>query len=344
MSISKKMETCPLKQHIRAKLWKDYMGKLRKNKLKYLTLYCSSMMDIKYFTNAGYVNYEDDSYHGVTAITDKEGDYSDAISRVKGRPELLKFGRLHKLIEKKEQDLIDQFPFDAINLDYCNHIYGENQSAFLSSNLEDIRQIIKKQAEKTCPEFVFFITTRTDKNSKKGIGFSRSFIKVLQDGITLNNDNNVDFREKYTDIYKDKTPAELYRSLYDNFITIGLIKLVAMELATRNYAIMDCSAYWLIRNQGSPELDLLHLALHIRRDKAKRVSTRKVSQMGARFYIEKGAAKILDRIKSSEISSINEIDDRERLNSIYKDYLIKLKKKTFEIQLPEPKEIEDSNS
>jgi len=145
MDISERMATDPLKQFIRQNLWEAYIKKLGKPKIKYLTLLCPYLMDVKYFSRNNYIELKDEQYVGVVGIIDKwEDRFSAIISNAPGRPEeILKGFPPHELIKRKEKKLLDQFFFDVINLDYCNFLFGDKEnSQYLSGNLEDIIEII----------------------------------------------------------------------------------------------------------------------------------------------------------------------------------------------------------
>lgn len=332
------MENCPLKQDIRERLWESYIKKLGIKPIKYLTLYCPPLTDVKHLCNKGYIKLEKGVYKGAVGITNRpQKGYSQTISEGVGRLELLKEGIMHNLLEKREKDLIEKFSFDVINLDYCNHIYGRYNNQYISGNLQDIVAIIKQQDRKECGEFVLFVTTRTDKSRPGGRGFPVTFIRDLSERIGLNIDKNINFKRGYRQIFGGKSPFNIAGENFNTFISIGIIKLISMCLAKKSYAIKDCNVFWLTRTEKGPPRELLHIALLVNRGKPLKCSgqTRYLWQVGTAEYIENGAAIILDRVKNSDIVFLSERADREKLQKKYGEY-IKSLKESFELPISEP--------
>ncbi len=331
------MKKCPLKQDIRERLWEVYIRKLGIKPMKYLTLYCPPLMDVKHFCSKGHINLEKGVYEGVVGITNvPQKGYPDTISEGVGRLELLKEGVLHNLLEKREKDLIEKFPFDVINLDYCNHIYGSHNNQYISSNLPDIVAIIKQQDRKKCEQFVLFITTRTDKSRSGGIDFSDDFKKGLLERIKLNIHQNIDFKKGCSQIFGGKSPFDYAKENFNTFISIGIIKLFSMCLAKKNYGIKDCDVFWLIRTKGGIVRKFLHIALLVSRGKPQKcsVEAKYLSQIGAAKYIERGATIILDKVINHNIIFLSEEKDRGRLQKKHGEQ-IKSLKKNFELPIPE---------
>ena len=327
--INERMATCPLKQYIREHLWETYIAKLNKKPIKYLTLYCPPLTDVKHFTRKGYINFNNNTYQGVVGVTlpDKPDDpngnesaYAQTISEGKGRLELLSIGYLNKLITSKNKELLDQFPFDVINLDYCDHIFGDVSTDDLSDNLLDIEQIIKQQARKNVSQFVIFITTRTDKHSsQQNQGFAQSFVDNLSNRIQRNINQDDKFKSKYNTIFNNLTVRQLHTQKYNDFISIGIVKLVLMELADKGYGISDCDISFLTRDGSQPILDLLHLALFISRYTGTQRQT--LSQYGRVSYYERGSGIVLDKVRDNKIISISERTNRSGLETQYGLYL-----------------------
>ncbi len=331
------MENCPLKQDIRERLWESYIKKLGIKPIKYLTLYCPPLTDVKHLCNKGYIKLEKCVYKGAVGITNEpQKGYSQAISEGAARLELLKEGVLHNLLEKREKDLIEKFPFNVINLDYSNHIYGTHNSQYISGNLHDITAIIKQQDRKERGEFILFVTTRTDKSTRDGRDFSNDFIKDLSERIRLNICENIDFKRGCRQIFGGRSPFNYVEENFNAFISIGIIKLISMCLAEKNYAIKDCDVFWLTRTKGGPPRELLHIALLVSRGKPLKCSrqTRYLWQMGTAAYIEKGATLILDKVINHNIIFLSEKADGGRLQKKYGEY-IKSLKKNFELTVPE---------
>jgi len=336
--ISDLMASCPLKQHIRQELWESYIKKLGRKPVKYLTLYCPSIMDVKHFCNRGYIKLEGGVYKGAVGVTDAaQRGYAFTISEGKGRLELLKEGLLHELLESGERDLIKKFPFDVINLDYCNHIYSSSNTQYISNNLQDVAKVITQQDRKGCGSFILFVTTRTDKSRPYGRGFADTFKRNLSERVAVNINSNRNFRRKYKKIFGNKSPFDIARTNFDKFISIGIVKLLSMCLAAKNYTIKDCDAFWLIRTEGGPRRQLLHIALLVTRGKPLEYSGQitYLEQLGTTQHIEEGATIILDKIIHGNIASVNERVDKTRLQAKYGDYIAALRE-SFEVTIPKP--------
>lgn len=338
-NIEEIMATCPLKHDIRERLWEKYVSKLGKRPIKYLTLYCPPLMDVKHFCKKGYVVLKDGVYKGVVGVTDESlRGYSQTISEGEGRLELLKDGALiHELLERNEKDLIEKFAFDVINLDYCNHIYGtadKQYKQYISNNLQDVISIIEMQHKKNAGEFVLFITTRTDR-SRIGRGFASSFTRDLRHRIDLNVNSNSNFENGYRRIFGSKSWSEICNTKFKDFITVGIVKLVSMQLAKRKFTIANCDTFWLHRDTGSFPEDFLHVALLVR--KGNRVkysgSIKHLYQIGTTAYLEGGAAIILDKIINSKIVVLKVSNDKVRLQGKYGRYIESLRE-NFELKIP----------
>lgn len=332
--INELMATCPLKQCIRENLWGKYVTKLGKKPIKYLTLYSPPLMDVKHFTCLEYINLDNMEYKDVVGITN-EKSYAQTISEGKGRLGLLKTGYLHELITKKDKELLNRFPFDVINLDYCNHIFGEINTEFLSDNIEDITTSIEQQSRKNQQKFIIFITTRTDNNSSdKRIGFAERFIEELNRRIQSNIARDVTFQQSYNRVFNNFSPTELFKKRYNDFISVGILKFIIMELSDKGYGVDDCDIFWLIRNSRPPERDLLHLALLVSKHIGKPRKT--LSQFGKILYSERGSTIILDRIYNNQINLVSEKNDFTTLEEKYGSYLKELSEDTFELRTPKP--------
>lgn len=338
-SIDELMATCPLKQHIRKNLWETYILKLAKKPIKYLTLYSPPLIDVKHFAREGYINLSDKmEYSGVVGVTlpgDNERAHARAISEGKGRLRLLKTGYIHELITNGDKELTEQFPFDVINLDYCNHIFGDINTDDLSDNLQDIEQIIKCQAKKNIPQFVIFITTRTDKHSSaNNTGFAQTFIDALGNKIQRNIDLDAGFKNKYHEIFNNLTVQQVHTQRYTDFISVGIVKLVLMGLTDKGYYIDDLDISFLKRDDHQPTRELLHLALSVSRYTGHQGQT--LRQYGRVSYSEKGSTIVLDKVKNNKIVFLSESADKTELERIYGNYLKDLSEDTFEIRTPKP--------
>jgi hypothetical protein len=338
--IDEKMATCPLKQEIRQNLWEIYIRKLKKSSISYLTLFSPPLMDVKHFANKGIVVFQDGIYKNVVAITRtwKEG-YNKIIKESRGRPELIKVGLINDFLSQKDKELIDKFPFDVINLDYCNSIFGTENKPYLSENLKDLQQIIGYQNKKDCQKFILFITTRTDKNNPGGIGFAANFLSDLSRRIKVNIDYHKNFNDKYKTLFNYVMPHDLVNQDFENFISLGLVKLIGMELASHTYTIQSSDIHWLKRDTGKYQRDLLHIALLIEKGKPINYKPRKkIQDIGTTIQLDAGVVTVLDRMINGEIKTINERNDLQRLQQKNGKHITSLREDTFEIPIPRPLE------
>jgi len=334
-SIDDLMTVCPLKQFIRENLWESYIEKLKKKSIKYLTLYCPPVMDVKHFYKRGYIELIDGVYRGVVGITnDPKVGESYTFSTSHGRFELFRVGLLHELLESGDRDLKGKFAFDAINLDYCNHLFGEDDTEYLSSNLKDIEIVITEQENKACEKFVLFITTRTDNNTKRKMGFAPGFLRDLSTRIVSNINSDGRFKTKYMEIFNNRPPISIVKLNFRTFISLGLVKLILMLLWDHDFVINNYNAYWLIRNEKPPERDLLHIAIFATNIKPRKVE--KLKQYGTSKYKKEDATIILDKIIDKEIVYVTEKADKIKLQQKYSEYLESLNSETFDLTIPKP--------
>lgn len=321
------MIKCPLKQDFREKFWLPYVEKLAKKPINYLTLYCPPAMDVRYFYDKGLIEFRDGVYQGVVGVTWNEKGYVKTLNNLEGRLEKFKIGKINDFLREKDKELSDKFPFDVINLDYCNHLVQN----YVSDNLEDIERVVSLQKDRNCNQFVLFITTRTDKNAKNKCGFPPNFIKMLEQRIELNISKVPSFKVKYNSLFNSRKPSS------DEFLVIGIVKFISNILAEKEYFIKDCSAGWLVRNNNKPEIELLHLAFLV----SLKTTYRKkcfYEYGGGRVYLESSAVRILDQIIDKKIYALTEKDDKAKLERIYGTYLTRLKETNFELSIPSPLE------
>lgn len=321
--------TCSLKQDFRDKFWLPYIEKLTKKPIKYLTLYCPPAMDVRHFCEKGFIEFKNDVYQGVVGVTWDRKGYVHTIENLEGRLEQFKIGKIYNFLRENDKRFIEKFPFDVINLDYCNHLVNN----YVSDNLEDIEGITSTQKDKGCDRFVLFITSRTDRNAPRG-GFLQPFMKELKHRIKLNIDKVPEFKGKYDILFSQKDPT------YNEFVSIGIVKFVSNMLAEKGYSIEECSAAWLIRNNISPQRDLLHLAflISLKKPQKKRRKTYREYGGRGRLCLEGSAARILDELIAGKVYVLTERGDGERLDGLYGDYIAKLKESNFELSIPNPLE------
>lgn len=342
MSVDDKMEKCPLKQEIREKLWLEYIKKLKKSTINYLTLYCPVLTDVKFLEEVGVVSLEEDMYKGVGAVTNNAKDFLEAAKKDVGKPEFLQYGAISELKRntKDVKEFFKSFPYDAINLDYCGHIHESSDAQYLSSDLKDIKLIINEQNETSCDSFILFVTTRTDENNNDKKGLSKQLLKAMTRQVVKNLKHVEIFKNQFEQTYGDMTADKLRQDDFCNFLNIGIIKFISTFLAKNNYTISDCDITWLQRDTGSPEThnDLLHCALHIERGKPEIIHPggNDLSTQDNFLQLEKNAYKILPKIRSNDIKYLKISEDYKTLNRRHEKTLERLKNKTFESKILVP--------
>jgi len=107
--IDKLMATCPLKQEVRVNLWEKYIRKIKNANISYLTLFSPPLVDVKHFAKNGLISFERGVYKNVVALTlNDQESYAKLVTEGLGRPELVKIGYLHKLLQSamKDKELI----------------------------------------------------------------------------------------------------------------------------------------------------------------------------------------------------------------------------------------------
>lgn len=333
-SVDKKMEDCPLKHHIRCELWEKFARKAvgRRHIRKYLTLYSPAMMDIKHFEERGLIKTEQDRYVGVVGVTDDEDAYHQATTEGTGRPEFLLCADIDDLFaspqsrEKQARALYSLFPFDVINLDYCNSVYLKGRQDELSSHLLALEKLVDRQRRTGAEKFAFFLTTRAEPGQLAG-----PFLDVLEERVNLNLVNNNEFKSKFDKLYDGCTPGDLKRGRYDEFVPIGLVKFISNILSSNGYEILDCDSALLVRDFRSPERWLMHIAILV--DLPTPTGLR---GYGRQTHLERKVAKYLDKRSKNKLISLTEKGDYNQLKRIHGAHLQALARKGFELEVPDP--------
>ena len=330
---------CPLKHEIRCALWEKYARKVvgARPLRNYLTLYSPPMIDVKHFARQRLIQVHDGTYRGVTAVTWDDEAYADAVSGVPVRPELLLRGNINDLLDKRRGEepaagqLRAQFPFEAINLDYCNSLYDFRHPNVLSGNLKAIEEIACRQERAGMGRFALFITTRAEDGS-----FAQPFLDDLASRLDENIRNNREFGRKFSRHYGKIGGTHLLRANYRDFVMLGLLKLVANTLATRRFETTECDAALLIRDRTPKEGPqwLLHMAfLATARDMPRAGSLRSLGRGVRRgCYFERNVARFV----GSTVLSISETASLKPLGERHQVYLDELNSETADLSVPEP--------
>jgi len=312
------MATCPLKQEIRSRFWEPYVRQVAEGRplRNYLTLYSPPMMDIKHLEAQGLLEFDGERYSGVTAVTYEDDAYEEAVGRLKGRPEQLLRGDINLLLARgsaagaEGKQLVRAFPFEAINLDYTNSLFWARNKNPISVHLAALDALVDLQAKRGAGEFVLFVTSRVDR-----VG------------------GNQDFGRKFQSLYAVKTGAQLRAADYEQFVSLGLMKMVVMVLASHRFFTRDCDSALLVRDGARGEEWLLHMGFVVRKGRLG-----DLRMLGRQDALEASIIQYLDkRLAGPHMKLVNR-RDRKRLKKIHGTYVEELASMSFELPIPEPKD------
>lgn len=329
------MATCPLKHEIRTALWDKYVSKIKKEHKKYLTLFSPPLMDVKYLQRKGHIEINDYRYNDVVGVylqDKKDENYTKIISEGKARIGSLIEGDIND-INKINREIKPHFPFDVINLDYCNYITAGTYSPYVSEHLNAIEEFIKFQSLNGQQDFILFVTSRIDPTTSKNKGFDKEFLDHLLSIIDDNIKTYSVWENGYKKAFDNLTLKQFRNALTQDFITIGLTKLLAHPLSRYEYKIHDADAYRLIRDKKNPPIDLLHLAFHLKLVKSSKQKIQGYTQ--SRNY-EKESKVILNKYIDHKVIILSEKVDEKRLKQIHGEIITDLNKENFEHPVPDP--------
>jgi len=310
----------PLKHDVRDLLWAPYARKVCATGAlsKYLTLYSPPMMDIKHLHSNGLLRSDGESYQGVVAVTYDRGHYAEAMTRSGGRPALLLSGDIDCLLTQEDsadaKRLRGEFPFQVINLDYTNSLFGQANRRPVSAHLEAIEEIVRLQRRAHCDEFALFLTTRSEQGGRHHRSqFTRKFLLDLSQRIDANLRGNTEFAQIFQRHFGETGGRTLLAERYDSFVPLGIAKLVAGILAQHNYEIASADGRLLVRDGRSPVRSLLHLAFHVRAAVLPRAAELRALGRPRAFYFERTLAEFVDKIGNGSLISLKESADGQRL-------------------------------
>lgn len=336
------MERCPLKQDIRAAFWEPFIRRhVRRARIrKYLTLYSPPMMDIKHLQHRRLIDFDGETYHGVVAVTYIEEHYAAAISRVSGRPELMIPGDINELLSgpttKGAKRLLDAFPFEVINLDYCDSLFSAENKKPISDHLRAITTLVEKQKKTGCNGFVLFLTTRAELRDPPDINqFSGEFLNDLARRIDDNRRDNPSFRRAFERGFNGNDGSWLRSNQYGAFIPIGLAKLISQIMGANGFSVREAAAAMLVRDERLPARWLLHLAFRVGTGTAP--PPKKLHQVGAipPYYHERRIAPFVSAIVDNQMAWLHEKADRERLKALHGADIGELVAEGVDLAIPE---------
>lgn len=332
--------TCPLKQEIRVGLWEPFVRSLTGGRplQKYLTLYSPSLMDVKHFADTGLIEFDEQKqmYKGVVGVTHDTGAFAEAIKLGLGRPEVLLFGDINEILTQVEnprhKQLLAKFPFEAINLDYEESIFSVRRPFPISQHVEALDKLFNIQYKKACQKFCLFFTTRAEPGR-----FPPRVVSDLEQIIDQNLRMSPDFGQAFNQTYSVNTGADLLGSSYDDFATLGLMKLVVSMLSDRDYEVTNCSAKWLNRDGQGGHTRLLHAAFIIEKSTLQSPQpAASVRQYGRRKlgYHARHLLLYLNDIVTNGLTILKESMHRATLQAKHGDDIARLLSKTYQLEVP----------
>ena len=247
------MEKCPLKQEIRATLWLRFLRKVADGKpLKsYLTLYSPPLMDVKWLVEKGLIEFSEGRYVGAVGVALKAKAQKTAQTGLSGRLDLFLNGDINQLLEKagvdkgEKKQLAERFPFQAINLDYCDPLFAAGVAGELSPHIKGIESLIRRQNDAGGNEFVLLITTRLEK-----ICYSDRFLKELETRLAGNLTEVPGFRDAFVKQFSTDSSSSFAADNYEDFFIVALSKFLTKVLEANSYQGKSYSAYTLTRDDG----------------------------------------------------------------------------------------------
>jgi len=300
------------------------------------------MMDIKHLCRQKLLEFDGERYRGVTAVTYDKEHFDKALNQAAGRPQLLAYGNINKLLTTDQSDdakrLRDAFPFRGINLDYTNSLFASKNTTPLSEHLAAIESIIDRQDSAGMREFVLLLTTRAEQSPKPAADqMAGEFLDELVVRVDDNCKHNPDFQTAFQGAFKGDDGAKVLKKHYRSFVPIGVTKLLAELLAKYQFEIIDVKALNLCRDEESPSRWLLHFAFHIRRGTPPR--SLKLKEYGLRvpYFFERQIAPFVAGIGRKGPEWISELRDRARLQKALGGYVAELAGMTLDLKIPEPK-------
>ena len=332
--------TCPLKQEIRVGLWEPFVRSLTGDRplQNYLTLYSPSLMDVKHFADTGLIEFDEQKqmYRGVVGVTYNSGAYARAIKLGLGRPEVLLFGDINEILtqveNRRHKQLLEKFPFEAINLDYEDSIFSAGVSVPISKHLQALDKLFDMQHKKACEKFCLFFTTRAEQTQ-----FAPGFLSDLEKHIDQNLLIAPSFGQAFHQTYGVNVAADLLGSSYDDFATLGLIKLIVSMLSDCDYEVTSCEAKWLNRNGKGGHIRLLHAAFMIQKSPVQiPQAATKVRQYGKR-KLEHHARHLLTYLNhraTNGLSILRESTHLDTLQAKHGGVIGRLLAKTYQLEVP----------
>lgn len=228
------------KQYIRTHAWlkviQDYLTKKAKESaddlFKYLTFPGPNATDIGFLWRKGVIQRDDNNKLNV-AICDKY--YAKSVVMNLSNIGSLLAASQHQLHEALKIDklLIDQFPFDIINLDFTNNISSAQSTKKSKHNRDAIGSVFRLQGGKS---FVMLLTYRAI-NDEDSIA---ELLQIIETNIT----QEESFRTAYEQEYGTRDPRACIGDIH-KFNQLAYAKLIARYARDFAYRTIEhfCGKY-----------------------------------------------------------------------------------------------------
>jgi len=300
------------------------------------------MMDIKHLHRSGLLGYDGETFEGVVAVTYNAAHFAEAMKRTNGRPQLLLNGDIDQLLT--QDDTLDakrlraEFPFQVINLDYTNSLFGQANTQPISQHLQAIEEVIRLQHRRHCENFALFVTTRAEQSNTPGRNqFTKQFLRELSTRIHENLQENPEFADAFKRSFGHLSASGLLAKRYDAFVPVGISKLIAGILAAHSYEIVEAQGRMLVRDAASPVRWLLHLAFHICPSVPPRAAALRELGRTRALYCERTLAAFVSTVGNGNLVWLRESADGDRLMGTHGDYVQELASHTLDLKIPEPR-------
>ena len=333
-----KMQSCPLKHEVRSVLWEKYARKAagRRRKIRrYLTLYSPAMMDIKHFRRRGLIDFSDNQYKGVVAVTNDREAYQHAVTGGEGRPELVAHADINELLAhpsrfpRYKKRLREFFPFDVVNLDYTNSVFYREIQRDFSLHLAALSRLVDMQRRSVDGKFALLLTTLGQREE-----VAPHFLGDLADRVETNRETQETFRRRYSGLFEDVAARQLCEDRYDEFFPLGMVKLVADILSSNGFEILECETASIRRDRGSRSRWILHVATLAGVPQLNQIGG--LRGLGRQQHLERRVARYLLHREAGRLLNLSESSDEEALRQRHGPYLQELVEERFELEVPEP--------
>jgi hypothetical protein len=201
----------------------------------------------------------------------------------------------------------------------------------ISKHIQALDKLFDIQQKKDCQKFCLFCTTRAEHGQLKA-----SFLSELGGHINQNLLIAQSFGEAFNQTYGVNAAEDLLGSSYDDFATLGLIKLIVSMLSDRDYEATNCSAYWLNRDR-SGGARLLHTAFIIEKSTVQSPAPAAILKQYGRRKLGYHARHLLLYLKSrvtNGLAVLKESTDGKALQAKHGGNIARLLATTYQLKVP----------